>query len=109
VHATRGVTTTNFHEVAIKQAAIAAALEKHLLVDATKFGRVAPAAFAGLDEFDTITVSPPPIPVRRSSGSGSACWSLEARTGGRKLQIPVPLVGARILARMASTTGRTLL
>jgi DeoR family deoxyribose operon repressor len=62
VHATRGVTTTNFHEVAIKQAAIAAALEKHLLVDATKFGRVAPAAFAGLDEFDTITVSPAPDP-----------------------------------------------
>jgi DeoR family transcriptional regulator, deoxyribose operon repressor len=62
VHATRGVTCANFHEVAIKQAAIAAALEKHLLVDATKFGKVAPAAFAGLDEFDTITVSPAPDP-----------------------------------------------
>ena len=62
VHATRGVTTSNFHEVGIKQAAIAAALEKHLLVDATKFGKVAPAAFAGLDEFDTITVSPAPDP-----------------------------------------------
>ena len=62
VHATRGVTCANFHEVAIKQAAIAVALEKHLLVDATKFGKVAPAAFAGLDEFDTISVSPAPDP-----------------------------------------------
>ena len=73
VHATRGVTCANFHEVAIKRAATAVTLEKHLLVDATKFGKVAPAAFAVLDEFDSITVSPPPIPARRWSGSGSAC------------------------------------
>src|SRR5271156_6636226 len=70
VHATRGVTCANFHEVAIKRAAIALALEKHLLVDATKFGKVAPAAFAGLDEFDTITVSPAPEPGPGGEGLG---------------------------------------
>ena len=42
---------------------------------------------------------PPPIPARRWSGSGSACWSLEARSGGRKPQIPVPLVDSISLRR----------
>ena len=62
VHATRGVTCASFHEIAIKRAAMAVTLEKHLLVDATKFGKVAPVAFAVLDEFDSITVSPAPDP-----------------------------------------------
>jgi DeoR family deoxyribose operon repressor len=62
VHAARGVTCANFHEVAVKQAAMAIALEKYLLVDSGKLGKVAPAAFASLDDFDTIIVSPKPAP-----------------------------------------------
>jgi DeoR family transcriptional regulator, deoxyribose operon repressor len=60
VHAARGVTCANFHEVAVKQAAMAIALEKHLLIDSSKIGKVAPAAFASLDDFDTIIVSRKP-------------------------------------------------
>jgi len=59
VHAARGVTCSNFHEVAVKQAAMRIALEKHLLVDASKFGQVKSAYFAGVDEFVSIIASPP--------------------------------------------------
>jgi DeoR family transcriptional regulator, deoxyribose operon repressor len=47
----RGVSCSHFHEVPIKQAAIATALESHLVVDASKIGRVRPAVFAALAEF----------------------------------------------------------
>jgi DeoR family transcriptional regulator, deoxyribose operon repressor len=63
VHPTRGVSCSNFHEVAVKQAAMRVAVEKHLLVDASKFGQVKSAFFAGLDEFDSIIASPPPAAV----------------------------------------------
>jgi DeoR family deoxyribose operon repressor len=58
VHPTRGVSCSNFHEVAVKQAAMNVALEKHLLVDASKLGQVKLAHFAGLDQFDSIVTSP---------------------------------------------------
>lgn len=58
VHPERGATCSNFHEVAVKQAAIAIALRKHLLVDASKLGQVKSAYFARIDEFNSIITSP---------------------------------------------------
>ena len=54
VDAARGVTCWNFHEVAIKQAAMASAVERHLVVDASKFGDVKAVRFSQIDEFDSI-------------------------------------------------------
>lgn len=54
VHPARGVSCSNFHEVAIKRAAIQAALRKYIIVDASKIGAVKPAFFAALGEFDAI-------------------------------------------------------
>jgi len=50
----RGVSCSNFHEVPIKQKAIAGALESHLVVDSSKFGKIKPAVFAPLDSFRSI-------------------------------------------------------
>lgn len=50
----RGVTCWNFHEVGIKQAAMASAVERHLVVDESKFGKVKAVRFSQLDEFDSI-------------------------------------------------------
>jgi DeoR family deoxyribose operon repressor len=58
VHPARGVSCSNFHEVAVKQAAMSVALEKHLLVDASKLGQVKAAYFASVDAFDSIVTSP---------------------------------------------------
>jgi DeoR family deoxyribose operon repressor len=54
VHPTRGVTCWNFHEVAIKQAAMASAVERHLVVDASKEGVVRAVRFSQVDDFDSI-------------------------------------------------------
>lgn len=50
----RGVSCSHFHEVPIKKAAIATALESHLVVDASKIGRVRPAVFASLSDFRSL-------------------------------------------------------
>lgn len=50
----RGVSCFHFHEVAPKQAAIATAMQKILVVDASKFGVVRPAYFASLSDFDSV-------------------------------------------------------
>jgi DeoR family transcriptional regulator, deoxyribose operon repressor len=50
----RGVTCWNFHEVAIKQAAMDSAVERHLVVDCSKFGVVKAARFAQMGDFDSI-------------------------------------------------------
>ncbi|PSJ57832.1 DeoR/GlpR family DNA-binding transcription regulator [Pseudaminobacter soli (ex Li et al. 2025)] len=62
VHETRGVTCSHFHEVPIKQTAIERALECHLVVDASKFGKVRPAHFAEIGAFTSI-ISDQPQPV----------------------------------------------
>lgn len=54
VHETRGVTCSHFHEVPVKQAAIARAVESYLVVDASKFGKVRAAHFAEADAFTSI-------------------------------------------------------
>jgi DeoR family transcriptional regulator, deoxyribose operon repressor len=50
----RGVTCWNFHEVALKQAAMASAVERHLVVDTSKFGVVKAVRFSQVDDFDSI-------------------------------------------------------
>ena len=54
VHETRGVTCSHFHEVPVKQAAIARAVESYLVVDASKFGKVRAAHFADIPAFTSI-------------------------------------------------------
>lgn len=50
----RGASCSNFYEVPIKQKAIQGATESHLVVDSSKFGKVRPAYFARIDQFDSI-------------------------------------------------------
>ncbi len=54
VDETRGVTCSHFHEVPVKQAAISRAVEAHLVVDASKFGKVRAAHFAEIATFTSI-------------------------------------------------------
>ncbi|MGH6892017.1 MAG: DeoR family transcriptional regulator [Dongiaceae bacterium] len=54
VDAARGVSCSNFHEVPIKQKAISGAIECHLVVDSSKFGKVKPAVFAQLGAFRSV-------------------------------------------------------
>ncbi|MBP2302612.1 DeoR/GlpR family DNA-binding transcription regulator [Azospirillum picis] len=51
VHESLGISCSNFHEVEIKQTAIANAVTKALVVDTSKFDQVKPAFFAKLDSF----------------------------------------------------------
>jgi len=62
----RGVTCWNVHEVAIKQAAMASAVERHLVVDASKFGVVKAWRFSQMDDFDSIITEKGPQPRKRS-------------------------------------------
>ncbi|MCB1446814.1 MAG: DeoR/GlpR transcriptional regulator [Rhizobiaceae bacterium] len=50
----RGATCAHFHEVAIKQKAIATAQKNLLVIDTSKLGRVKPAFFAEADAFDVV-------------------------------------------------------
>jgi DeoR family transcriptional regulator, deoxyribose operon repressor len=54
VDAARGVTCWNFHEVAVKQAAMGSAVERHLVVDTSKMGVVKAVRFSQIDDFDSI-------------------------------------------------------
>lgn len=50
----RGVTCWNFHEVALKEAAMASAVERHLVVDTSKFGLVKAWRFSQIADFDSV-------------------------------------------------------
>lgn len=54
VHNGMGLTSSNYSEQAIKQAAIASSLSLFLLVDSTKFGVVKTAFFTDIEDFQTI-------------------------------------------------------
>lgn len=54
VHPERGVSCSNFHEVAVKQAVLRLAVNRCLLVDGSKLGKLRPAFFADLSAFDTL-------------------------------------------------------
>ncbi len=49
-----GVTCSNPFEIAIKQAALQSSLQKILISDASKFGKITSCFFASLEEFDTV-------------------------------------------------------
>jgi DeoR family deoxyribose operon repressor len=49
-----GVTCSHFHEVPIKQMAMQRAVEKHLVIDKSKYGKVRAARFAGTADFTSI-------------------------------------------------------
>ncbi|HLX03538.1 MAG TPA: DeoR/GlpR family DNA-binding transcription regulator [Trinickia sp.] len=61
----RGVTCWNFHEVALKQAAMASAVERHLVVDTSKFGVVKAVRFSQVDDFDSIITEQGQEPRKR--------------------------------------------
>ena len=50
----RGASCSNFHEVPVKQKAIASAGESYLVADSSKLGKVKPAVFAPLAAFKAI-------------------------------------------------------
>ena len=54
VHAEKGVSCSNFHEIAVKQAVLRRAVHRTLVVDGSKLGKVRPAPFADLDAFDAL-------------------------------------------------------
>lgn len=58
LHPLHGASCSNFHEVPIKQQVILRALNRYLIVDSSKFGRVRPAYFADLHEFDAAITDP---------------------------------------------------
>lgn len=68
VHAERGVSCFHFHEVASKQAAIACAEQRLLVVDESKLGQVRPAYFARLDDFDVVITDGDMAPFPESGG-----------------------------------------
>lgn len=51
VHTEHGVTCSHFHEIPVKQMAIARAMESFLVVDSSKFGKVRSAPFAQVAQF----------------------------------------------------------
>lgn len=58
--AERGASCSNFHEVAVKQAAIRSAARSYLVVDESKLGRLRAAFFSPLDAFSDIIVGGEP-------------------------------------------------
>ncbi|MGD0563775.1 MAG: DeoR/GlpR family DNA-binding transcription regulator [Roseiarcus sp.] len=57
----RGVSCWNFHEVPIKRKAMSCAVERHLVVDSSKIGKVVAAFFARIDDFDSIITERPTV------------------------------------------------
>ena len=70
----RGVSCSNFHEVAIKQAAIRSAAQRFLVLDESKLGRMRTAFFSPLDVFSKIVVGGEPDAAQREQFRG---WPLE--------------------------------
>ncbi len=67
VEPARGASCWNFHEVPIKQAALAAAQHCHLVVDHSKFGRAKPAFFAPLSAFESVICDAAPDAATRAA------------------------------------------
>lgn len=70
LHAERGASCANFHEVAVKQAAISCAAEAILVVDHSKLGRLRPAFIAPLADFSRIIVGGAPPAASRAAFKG---------------------------------------
>ncbi|KJF71168.1 DeoR/GlpR family DNA-binding transcription regulator [Agrobacterium arsenijevicii] len=54
-----GVTCSHFHEVPIKQMVMQRSVQKHLVVDASKFGKVRAARYASISDFNSIVADQP--------------------------------------------------
>lgn len=54
IHRTRGLSCSNFYEVAIKRAVVKNAIQKIVLADSSKFDVVKPMLFADLQDIDAI-------------------------------------------------------
>lgn len=76
----RGVSCSNFHEVAIKQAAIRSAAQRFLVVDESKLGRMRAAFYSPMDVFSKIVVGGKPDAARLEQFQG---WPLEIATALR--------------------------
>lgn len=59
----RGVSCEQFHEVPIKRKAIEMAQRRYLVCDRSKLGRVRPAHFADIGDFDAIITEAGPLPL----------------------------------------------
>ncbi|WP_405000935.1 hypothetical protein [Halomonas sp.] len=70
VHRLKGLSCFHFHEVAPKQAAIATAAYRLLVVDESKFGVIRPARFAGLEEVDEVITAEKAFSDGGSGGCG---------------------------------------
>jgi len=70
LEAARGASCSYFHEVAVKRAAMDAAVRRCLLVDASKFGIVKRAAFAAIAGFDHVITAPDPGPGPEAEALG---------------------------------------
>jgi DeoR family deoxyribose operon repressor len=60
VHAEKGVSCSNFHEIAVKRAVLRRAVHRTLVVDGSKLGKVRPAPFADLGAFDALVTTDAP-------------------------------------------------
>jgi DeoR family deoxyribose operon repressor len=74
VHATRGVTCTNFNEVPVKQVALDAAAQAILVVDSSKLGRLKPACFAAVSAFERIVTSTIDRPELAATLARAGVW-----------------------------------
>ena len=81
VHAEKGVSCSNFHEIAVKQAVLRRAVQRSLLVDGSKLGKVRPAPFAALDDFDMLITS------EGSDPAGPQVAAIRSVFGGRFLLV----------------------
>jgi DeoR family deoxyribose operon repressor len=70
VHATRGASCANFHELPVKHAAIECAADSILVVDDSKLGRLRPAFIAPLQRFSRIIVGGNPAAGQRAQFKG---------------------------------------
>lgn len=70
VHAARGASCANFHELPVKHAAIDCAADCILVVDDSKLGRLRPAFIAPLQRFSRIIVGGNPTAAQRAQFKG---------------------------------------
>ncbi|ASJ74411.1 DeoR/GlpR family DNA-binding transcription regulator [Granulosicoccus antarcticus] len=54
IHPLHGATCTHFNEVAVKQAAMNSTTRRILVADSSKIGKVSPARYASIEDFDLI-------------------------------------------------------
>ncbi|NRF69236.1 DeoR/GlpR transcriptional regulator [Aquincola sp. S2] len=86
VHAARGASCANFHEVPIKRAAIDSAAETILVVDDSKLGQLRPAFIAPLQRFSRIIVGGAPTAAARAAFKGIALDVAGARSSSAPLR-----------------------